>query len=347
MLNLIKNECYKMISKPIVLVSLVLFFGFNILMFFCWGFNYGGKEDIDKNAAYTAQFQGHFTDEKMQTIYQDFLKEPEVAKEYYKGHSTYDTINSCFINKNDGFLMTLEQTFSTNYESNVKDNLVFADTTGPSLLINVLTKIYMFIGFILIIAISPIFSDEYTLGMDALILTSRYGKNKVITAKLTASFLFTLLVTGGTILIQTIGFLTLYGTSGFQGSVQMNPLKLMSDVPYLMTFSQAMIQMTLVWLFTALFTTLTCTLLSAVCRTSFLSLIGGLVVYILPLVASPFLSKAKVPVEIWCIFPFNASTTTIFTISKNYYLIVILFCVVSCIIMAVGSHVAFKNHQVR
>lgn len=47
----------------------------------------------------------------------------------------------------------------------------------------------VFMGGLLLLALAPVFAREYTTQMDSLILSSRHGKKKIITAKVAASFL--------------------------------------------------------------------------------------------------------------------------------------------------------------
>lgn len=44
------------------------------------------------------------------------------------------------------------------------------------------------------IAVAPVFCGEYQAGTDAVVLAGRFGKTKLITAKITASFLFGLVL---------------------------------------------------------------------------------------------------------------------------------------------------------
>jgi len=50
-----------------------------------------------------------------------------------------------------------------------------------------------FMGAMLLIGLSPIYSEEYTRGMDGLLLSSRHGRSKLIHAKCLAAILYTLL----------------------------------------------------------------------------------------------------------------------------------------------------------
>lgn len=70
------------------------------------------------------------------------------------------------------------------------------------------------VSAIIVISLSPVFSDEYSQKTDAIILTTKYGKNKVIVAKLISSFIFTLVVY---LFFATVNFIlhaAIYGLDG-------------------------------------------------------------------------------------------------------------------------------------
>ncbi|MCC0643205.1 MULTISPECIES: ABC transporter permease subunit [unclassified Clostridioides] len=85
------------------------------------------------------------------------------------------------------------------------------------------------------ISIASVFSGEYQSGTDSVILSSKYGKTKVITAKIISSFLFgTIVFTINTII--SIGILLLsFGVDGWNLPLQLT----VSSTPYPVTFLQA------------------------------------------------------------------------------------------------------------
>ncbi|MCC0670351.1 ABC transporter permease subunit [Clostridioides sp. ZZV14-6045] len=85
------------------------------------------------------------------------------------------------------------------------------------------------------ISIASVFSGEYQSGTDSVILSSKYGKTKVITAKIISSFLFgTIIFTINTII--SIGILLLsFGVDGWNLPLQLT----VSSTPYPVTFLQA------------------------------------------------------------------------------------------------------------
>lgn len=86
--------------------------------------------------------------------------------------------------------------------SNLKP-LINGDTTSISFLERYIANFLPFImAFIIAMFVSPLFASEYELKTDSLLLTSRYGKNKLIRAKLFAGLAATSLLYG----IVVIGY---------------------------------------------------------------------------------------------------------------------------------------------
>ncbi len=70
------------------------------------------------------------------------------------------------------------------------------------------------LGIFLIITLSTIFSGEYSQKTDSLLLSSKYGKSKLIHAKILAAFLVTV---GFWLVIQIINLLLVAGLFNLQG----------------------------------------------------------------------------------------------------------------------------------
>jgi len=155
------------------------------------------------------------------------------------------------------------------------------------------------IGFLLIAALSPVFSEEYDRKMDALILTSRHGKRRCVIAKVTASYLFALLVTGATLLFLTLAFLKSYGLSGGEASIQLSGRYYMREVPYFLTSLGAAGLSLVLWIAGTLILTGVILILSSLCRTAFFTLIASLAFYMVPM-----LLNGLVPKELLSLTPF-------------------------------------------
>lgn len=75
---------------------------------------------------------------------------------------------------------------------------------------------------IVCVGTAPVFAGEYQTRCDSLLLTMRYGKNRLIRAKLAASFLYMTIIYWGITLLYSLAFLILCGTGGWDLPVQIN-----------------------------------------------------------------------------------------------------------------------------
>ncbi|MNO25693.1 ABC-2 family transporter protein [compost metagenome] len=83
-----------------------------------------------------------------------------------------------------------------------------------------LPNLFLIIAFVIAVCLAPVFANEYQRRTDSIILSTRYGSNKLIIAKLKASFL----VSAGFIIlglaIYTLLLLGIFGFDGDNASVQ-------------------------------------------------------------------------------------------------------------------------------
>ena len=144
-------------------------------------------------------------------------------------------------------------------------------------------ELLMFALLAVCIVIAPVFSGEYQAGTDAVILSAKYGKTKLTTAKIIASYLF-----GG--LAFTLHVVVAFGLPlaafGFDGWDL--PLQIANTtIPYPFTFLQAtLVNLGVVYL--VLFAMIGLTLLlSAKMKSPYLVLIVLVPVLFIPLFLSP------------------------------------------------------------
>lgn len=119
-----------------------------------------------------------------------------------------------FIRMNERIPVPFEMNYVTGW-ANVFENLQF---------------IFLFTAFVIAVCLAPVFAGEYQSGADALLLSSRYGRSRLIAAKLRASLIVSVML-----LIFGLGLYTflLLGLCGFEGgtaSVQM--IQFRAPVPY-------------------------------------------------------------------------------------------------------------------
>jgi ABC-type transport system involved in multi-copper enzyme maturation permease subunit len=79
----------------------------------------------------------------------------------------------------------------------------------------------MILTMALAICLAPIFANEFSDKTDQLILTSKWGKNKAILAKLLTGMSFGFITTVAVLLVQIIPTLCIYGFDGWNMQIQL------------------------------------------------------------------------------------------------------------------------------
>lgn len=204
------------------------------------------------------------------------------------------------------------------------------------------------------ICVAPVFAGEYQSGADSVILSTKYGKSKLIKAKIFASFLFALVALSINILLAVVIQLALFGIDGWN-----LPLQILNvTIPYNFSlFEAAMI--CIVILFLVLIGMVAFTLfLSAKMKTSFVVLAIDVLVILLPvfmglngtngilnhiLMLFPYMTVQPVfPADYssYYSYPFSGITLDIITMRIITYVVLCAVC-----LPFVGR--AFKYHQVQ
>lgn len=98
-------------------------------------------------------------------------------------------------------------------------------------------ELLMFALLAVCIVVAPVFSGEYQSGTDAVILSAKYGKTKLTTAKIAASFLFGTAAFILHILVAFVLPLAAFGIDGYDLPVQIAN----TAIPYPFTFLQAIL----------------------------------------------------------------------------------------------------------
>lgn len=144
-------------------------------------------------------------------------------------------------------------------------------------------ELLMFALLAICIVIAPVFSGEYQAGTDAVILSARYGKTKLITAKIGASLLFGTFVFLLHIVVACGIPLMAFGVEGWD-----LPLSIANTIiPYPLTFLQAvLINIGIIYLVLLAMIGMTL-LLSANLKSPFLVLVILLPILFIPLFLTP------------------------------------------------------------
>lgn len=201
------------------------------------------------------------------------------------------------------------------------------------------------------IAVAPVFSNEYQSGTDAVILSTTYGKSRVIYAKIISSLLFGTIVFAVNAAAALLLPLLTFGTEG--GNL---PLQIMdSYCPYALTFSQS----SFITLGTAYFVMLGLLAVTLLCSSKMKSSFTVLIVDILLIFLPVFFrySENSLWQHIYSLLPYpSLSGLSLFKEYLSYHLgglvcnvnemilLFYLFIVLICLPLACRN---FKNHQVQ
>ena len=127
-----------------------------------------------------------------------------------------------------------EKDFWLNRISSIETPYEYGYHAGWEMLLNC-AELFI-IGIIgICICVSGTFSGEYQSGADSIILSSRYGKSKLITAKILAAFVYSLLIFTLFVLVGCGIQLVTFGTDGWDLPIQV----LNSITPYSLTLLEA------------------------------------------------------------------------------------------------------------
>ena len=156
----------------------------------------------------------------------------------------------------------------------------------------------------LLIALAPLFAEEYSSGAAGIILTTRYGKNKIIVAKCIASLI---VATVAVILFATfvISICGIYfgGFTGWQADIQTQFGSLLMSVPLRMNNLQFfMFSILLYWLSAIGAAALICCC-SAFCKRSLSAFVASTVIYAVPYFIRQFGIGGTVVGELMLLFP--------------------------------------------
>lgn len=203
------------------------------------------------------------------------------------------------------------------------------------------------------ICIAPMFSGEYQSGADNIILSSRYGKSKLVVAKILASFIFAFIVYTINIFVGLGIVLFSFGIDGWSLPIQI----INSTTPYALTILQAT-SISVLTLYLVMFAMVSITLLlSAKLKTAFSVLIIMICIIMMPLFFN--ISETNgVWNHIYMILPYMSCQSVFGSDFNNYFsyplagitmdiltmrIVIYLIITAICIPFAYGI---FKKHQV-
>ena len=115
-------------------------------------------------------------------------------------------------------------------------------------------------------------------------MTGKYGKTKCITAKIMASFTFSVVLTILTVFIPVLFMLWQYGTEGFEASLQFGSRGLFWEVPWEVSCFHGFLLVVVFGIAGAVLLSSFVLLVSAAVSSSFVSVLISILIYVLPIV---------------------------------------------------------------
>lgn len=282
--QMIKFEMGKIVRKRIVAIGILLILGLNLIVWVGWGTSattvwdengrrLEGKEAIRFDQAIASEYEGQLTDDLVKEILGRFKHGEKV-----NWNSIYNSISIFFCDEEGNYNGDTVREVFPYYEE------------GPSLgygygwtrFINNMMLVMICLGCLVVVAVSPSFSDEYSRGMDALILTSRLGCTKCPRAKAIASMILT---TAASIVFSVMNlgaYLLVFGTDGWNASAQLSYSGIFEDINFPVTYLQVYILASVLWTVALLLLNGMVLLISSLCKTPFMALAVSLLFYLPP-----------------------------------------------------------------
>ena len=265
--------------------------------------------------------------------------------------NNFYSIRQRMIEKNieETTMSAIEKEASIKLSRQVHTPFIYSYTGGYTNFLQQMYTTAILICFICAICIAPIFAGEYVDKMDSLILSSKYGKNKVIYAKIFTGISFSILLS---ILLTGVSYITImmfYGWDGGNSPIQLFlPLSIQ---PF--TMKQAAFLYFNVVIFGNILSSSLTMLLSSKLRSPFMVIVIMTVFTILPM----FLSISQDVLWIYHLYnliPANMfyldNITSIYFINflglvVQPYVIILAFGIILSIILLPLVYRNFKNHN--
>lgn len=296
-----KEEIYKIASRKIIwcgMILLMAFLAFRLYMAeqndyttFIDGKTYYGKEAIQKDQELAKKYAGPLTEAKVKEIYDKYgfyHTDPETGEargNYCNKFITERMTNFTLIGGENPEEIEFLQ--GENWENNaaplLKGDVKFGYAYGWEDLRETygITGIVM-LSIILIIGLSPVFSEEYSLRMADILLTTHRGKRSGIRIKILAAGMFAAASYVFLSLYLWLLYSSVYGTQGLDASPLLIGIPAYGYCPgeigafFLYIFGMGLAG--------TLLLSMLVLAVSAVCRSSFMAVIVSLVMFVVPVI---------------------------------------------------------------
>lgn len=247
-----------------------------------------------------------------------------------------------------------EIAFMLEKDGEVAKPFVFSYTDGYSALASFLYTAAVFLVFVISICLAPVFSGEYHGGTDQLLLTSKYGKNKLILAKLFMGISFAAVFALTVVIIQSVIAFAIYGAQGYDAPLQLIDALCCYDI----TVGQAVTLLMLIAVIAGIYTAAMTMAMSAGFNSPFPVMIIMALVNFVPMIINfkgnaPYLRVLQkilvlFPIRMCNIWdPFSSFMYNVFGNFTEPYIFLPAFALIFSAVMLPLAFRRFKNRQIR
>lgn len=235
-------------------------------------------------------------------------------------------------------------------DAQIKTPFTFSYTGGYTRFLVMILPFGLIAAFVTAICVAPLFAGEYSSGTDQLILASKHGKNKLISAKLFAGFSLAAAICLTLIAVGYYCSAFLFGFDGGDAPFQL--YRAMS--PYPLTIGKMVWIISICVLFACLMTAAITMLLSAKFKSPF----GVIILVVLLLIAPMFIRISETNIILYNLlnlFPTNMMAFWTVTGSVQYelfgltispYVFMPVFGAGISILLTPFAYRSFKDHQI-
>ena len=193
------------------------------------GYVLKGKYDVKEDELLKKVLEGEITNEEYHKILSEYNSAPCIKEEYlaeyfalYYPISVYETaerdMNVYFENsERTDFELNKRMNYNMqahNIDKNLDKGIHYGYDYGWGIAEDVFTGVGLLLVLAMIFGLCGVFSEEYNLGTDSLLLSTKKGKNKLATAKILTGIIYSLMCTLGGALVSYLPSLFVLGFEG-------------------------------------------------------------------------------------------------------------------------------------
>lgn len=357
MKKLIQFELRKIFSKRLTQAALIALLLLSVLLGFSayenmYAFDGKSREgtgrtavEIDKSVA--EKYEGILTDEKVQQMMTEF--KPAQDLHGMNAACLYQNAMQSALFRNFSDLdgnwngLSVSEVFGN-------EEIKIGYTYGWLKTSENMVRIFIVLSLVVAIMTAPVFSGEYG-GVDNIILTSKYGKTKCITAKIIGSILAALIVTAIIAAINLVYAFILYGNNGLDCSILFAPAGFATGyIPFNITCGTLLkYQVLLAFTSTISITGITL-VLSAICKNQMVALVASAAIYLFPVMLP--VTETSSLFRIISLLPlYHAKFVSLMSVEQisGNVLYALMTVPVALIFMGIGVFISrriFAKHQV-